>query len=347
VLVAIGEVPQRYSGGGAAKSKGGGTLNLRTIKRNIPFAATAVVALILYFAAGVRFHGFMSIGVFKNFLSDNSFLGIASIGMTFVILSGGIDLSVGAIVGLSSVLIAMMMEMHHINPVLSVATVLAVGVGLGTGMGLLIQLFALPPFLVTLAGMFFARGLGLVLHPESITINSYDAMLAHWNLPLPLTAVIYLGMFVVALVIAHFTKFGRNVYAIGGNEQSAILMGLPVAKTKVGVYAFSGFCSALAGIVYTLYSPSGYARAADGLELDAIAAVVIGGTLLSGGVGFVAGTFLGVLIFGIIQSAIIFEGTLSSWWTRIAVGMLLLVFILLQKLLQLKKPSMATAAISK
>ncbi len=312
-------------------------MNLRTIKRNIPFAATAVVALILYLAAGLHFHGFMSMGVFKNFFSDNSFLGIASIGMTFVILSGGIDLSVGAIVGLSSVVIAMMMETHHVSPVLSVVTVLGVGVVLGTIMGALIQLFALPPFLVTLAGMFFARGLGLVLQPESITINSYDSLLAHWSLPLPLTAVIYLAMFVVALVIAHFTKFGRNVYAIGGNEQSAMLMGLPVGRTKISVYAFSGFCSALAGIVYTLYSPSGYARAADGLELDAIAAVVIGGTLLTGGVGFVAGTFLGVLIFGIIQSAIIFQGTLSSWWTRIAVGVLLLVFILLQKALQLKR----------
>jgi len=312
-------------------------MNLCTIKRNIPFAATAVVALILYLAAGFRFHGFMSVGVFKNFFSDNSFLGIASIGMTFVILSGGIDLSVGAIVGLSSVIIAMMMETHHISPVLSVVTVLGVGVVLGTIMGALIQLFALPPFLVTLAGMFFARGLGLVLQPESITINSYDSLLSHWTLPMPLTALLYLSMFVIALIIAHFTKFGRNVYAIGGNEQSAMLMGLPVSRTKIGVYAFSGFCSALAGIVYTLYSPSGYARAADGLELDAIAAVVIGGTLLTGGVGFVAGTFIGVLIFGIIQSAIIFQGTLSSWWTRIAVGLLLLVFILLQKLLQLKR----------
>ncbi len=322
-------------------------MNLRTIKRNIPFAATATVALILYLAAGLRFHGFMSGGVFLNFFSDNSFLGIASIGMTFVILSGGIDLSVGAVIGLSSVIIAMMLETHHMNPAISVITVLAVGAALGTVMGCLIQFFALPSFLVTLAGMFFARGLGLVLQPESITINRYDAFLSSWSLPVKVTAVIYLAMFVVALVIAHFTKFGRNVYAIGGNEQSAMLMGLPVARTKISVYALSGFCSALAGIVYTLYSPSGYARAADGLELDAIAAVVIGGTLLSGGVGFVAGTFLGVLIFGIIQSAIIFEGTLSSWWTRIAVGLLLLVFILLQKLLQLKKPSMATEAISK
>ncbi len=320
-------------------------MNLRTIKRNIPFAATATVALILYVAAGMRFHGFMSLGVLKDFFADNSFLGIAAIGMTFVILSGGIDLSVGAVVGLSSVIIAMMMELHHIHPALAITTVLAVGIVIGAGMGCLIQFFALPPFLVTLAGMFFARGLGLVLHSESITIKSYDPLFSAWNFPLKITAVIYLAVFVIAVIIAHFTKFGRNVYAIGGNEQSAMLMGLPVGGTKIAVYAFSGFCSALAGIVYTLYTPSGYARAADGLELDAIAAVVIGGTLLSGGVGFVAGTFIGVLIFGIIQSAIIFEGTLSSWWTRIAVGLLLLVFILLQKTLQLKR--FATRSLAK
>ena len=114
-------------------------------------------------------------------------------------------------------------------------------------------------------------------------------------------------------------------------------MGLPVARTKVAVYALSGLCSAIAGIVYSLYTFSGNPNAGGGLELDAIAAVVIGGTLLSGGVGYVAGTLIGVLIFGIIQTALSFEGTLSSWWTKIAIGLLLLLFILLQKLIQAKK----------
>ena len=157
------------------------------------------------------------------------------------------------------------------------------------------------------------------------------------SLEIPSTALVFLITLAMAVGLAHFTRFGRNIYAIGGNEQSAILMGLPVARTRIGVYALSGFCSALAGVVYTLYTSSGNPTAATGLELDAIAAVVIGGTLLSGGVGYVAGTLIGVLIFGIIQTAITFQGTLSSWWTKIAVGVLLLFFILSQRVIQTKR----------
>jgi simple sugar transport system permease protein len=134
--------------------------------------------------------------------------------------------------------------------------------------------------------------------------------------------------------VARGTQFGRTVYAIGGNEQSARLMGLPVFATQVGVYALSGFCAALGGVLYSVYTLSGYSLHATGLELDAIAAVVIGGTLLSGGSGRVMGTLFGVLLLGQIQTLISFDGTLSSWWTRIIVGALLLVFCLLQRLLK-------------
>ena len=319
-------------------------MNLKSIQRNIPFLATAVVCLLLYLVAGWRYTGFASLRVFVNFLGDNSFLGIAAIGMTFVILSGGIDLSVGGMVGLVSVAFALLLEKAQLHPVISVPVILLAGALFGTAMGLVIQLFSLPPFLVTLAGMFLARGFAYVLKLESIPINHFlDVITQKFHIPLgsrldlPATAVILLAAFAVALAIAHYTTFGRNIYAVGGNEQSALLMGLPVARTKVLVYATSGFCSALAGIVYSLYTFSGNPNAGSGLELDAIAAVVIGGTLLSGGVGLIAGTFIGVLIFGIIQTALSFEGTLSSWWTRIAIGALLLLFILLQKAIQAKK----------
>ena len=129
------------------------------------------------------------------------------------------------------------------------------------------------------------------------------------------------------------TRFGRTVYALGGSEQSGVLMGLPVARTKIGVYVISGLCSGLAGILFSFYTLSGYSLTAIGTELDAIAAVVIGGTLLSGGYGFVLGSVLGVLVLGTIQTMITFEGTLSSWWTRIFIGALLLIFIVLQKVL--------------
>jgi simple sugar transport system permease protein len=321
-------------------------MNFRILKRNIPFAATASVCLLLYGVAGWLFRdsGFVSVRVLVNFFSDNAVLGIAALGMTFVILSGGIDLSVGGMVGLVSMVLAHLIEKYSVHPLASIPLVLALGAGFGAAMGGIIQYYGLPPFLVTLAGMFLARGLAYILKLESIPINHFlDPLVSTLRVPLgprleiPATALIFVAVFVVALLIAHFTRFGRHVYAIGGNESSALLMGLPVAQTKVAVYASSGFCSALAGVVYTFYTFSGNPNAGSGLELDAIAAVVIGGTLLSGGVGYLAGTLAGVLIFGIIQTAIIFQGRLSSWWTRIVIGLLLLLFILLQKVLQAKK----------
>lgn len=150
-------------------------------------------------------------------------------------------------------------------------------------------------------------------------------------------------VFLAGIVVAHFTKFGSHVYAIGGNRTSAELMGIPVARTTVAIYALSGFLSGLAGIVFSLYTSAGYSLAAVGVELDTIAAVVIGGTLLTGGVGFVAGTFVGVIIQGIIQTYIVFDGTLSSWWTKIVVGFLLFAFIALQRILVFASTRRASA----
>ena len=200
------------------------------------------------------------------------------------------------------------------------------------------------PFIVTLAGMFLARGLCYLISVDSISIThpTYTEI-SQWRLPvwgdasLSVGALLALVVVVVAIFIAHYTQFGRTVYAIGGSEHSAVLMGLPVRSTVVGVYTFSGFCSALAGVVFTFYMLSGYGLHAVGLELDAIAAVVIGGTLLTGGVGYVAGTLFGVMILGIIQTLIMFDGTLSSWWTRIVIGGLLFVFCLLQRVFESKR----------
>jgi len=319
-------------------------MTFRALQRNVPFLATATVCVLLYVAASLRYSGFASLPVFVNFFGDNAFLGIAAIGMTFVILSGGIDLSVGGLAALITVLCGVLIEKQNLHPALCIPLLLLVGILFGTAMGAVIHFFALPPFLVTLAGMFLARGLAYALQLESIQIKHYlDSIEGALHLrlgpsiELRAAPVIFLSVFVVAVWIVHWTRLGRNVYAIGGNEQSAVLMGLPVARTKVAIYALSGLCSAIVGIVYSLDTLSANPNALGGLELDAIAAVVIGGTLLSGGVGFVAGTMVGLLILGIIQSAIAFDGRLNSWWTRIAIGFLLLVFILLQKLIQAKK----------
>ncbi len=254
---------------------------------------------------------------------------------------GGIDLSVGSVVAFTSILIATLVS-KGMNPLMAIGIALAVGTLFGAAMGCLIQWFELPPFLVTLAGLFLARGVGFMVHPQSLGIKHpfFQQKITQdlsWSLggqvSVPFTATCYLVVFFAGLFIAHWTRFGRYVYALGGDEHSAKLMGLPVGRTKIVTYAVAGFCSALAGVVYTFYTQSGDPTACVGLELDAIASVVIGGTLLTGGVGFMAGTMMGVLILGLIQTLVKFQGNLNTWWTRIVVGLLLLAFILLQNII--------------
>jgi ribose/xylose/arabinose/galactoside ABC-type transport system permease subunit len=169
-----------------------------------------------------------------------------------------------------------------------------------------------------------------------ITHEFYDYMQRlYWLMPgkgrLTLIGGLMVVVVVAGSVLAHRTRFGMNVYAIGGGAQTAALMGVPLARTTMAIYALSGLLAGLAGIVFSIYTSAGYSLATVGVELDAIAAVVIGGTLLTGGSGFVAGTLIGVLIMGLIQTYIIFDGSLSSWWTKILIGMLLFAFIVLQK----------------
>jgi len=215
---------------------------------------------------------------------------------------------------------------------------LACGALLGLIHGYLIVKFDLAPFLVTLSGLFLCRGLALWISKESIQISDPTlSKLASFTLPvgagatLTLSSIMLILVMVKAGVIAKQTTFGRSVYAIGGGKNSAVLMGLKVPQTLVAVYVISGLSSAMGGIVFTIYTSSGNAIGGTGMELDAIACVVIGGTLLSGGYGSIFGTFLGVLILAIIQTAITFQGTLSSWWTKIAIGTLLLIFMLMQR----------------
>ena len=306
---------------------------------NLPLLVTAAVFAILFATASRCYDGFFSARTLVSLLTDNAFLGIAAVGMTLVIFTGGIDLSVGAVIGFTSIFTATLVEQRHFAPGLAWALALLAGAGLGAGMGALIHFFRLPPFLITLAGMFLARGAGFWISTESVgishdlynRISGYELVLG--PAVLPATALLLLAVLAAGYILAHHTRFGRTLLAVGGNEQSALLMGLPIGATKVGVYTVNGFCAALAGIVATLYTGSGNPSTGAGLELDAIAIVVIGGTLLTGGRGHILGTLLGLLIFGTIQAAILFDGRLSSWWMRIVVGALLLSFIVIQRLL--------------
>jgi ribose/xylose/arabinose/galactoside ABC-type transport system permease subunit len=315
-------------------------MKLRLNQKNIPILATIAVFLLIYALGSGMYRGFFSLRVFVNLFIDNAFVGVIAVGMTFVIISGGIDLSVGSVIAFVGVLTAILVHDFHMHPIPVMLVGLAFGAVLGFLMGCLIHFYNLPPFLVTLVGMFLARGLAFLVSLNAIPIkHPFFNELVDFGIPLgfrawlPVTGLIFIAVVLVGIYLSHFTKFGRNVYAIGGNEQSAILMGLPVGRTKILIYTLNGTLAALAGIVYSMYTLSGYPLACVGLELDVIAAVVIGGTLLTGGAGYVQGTLIGILILGLIQTFITFQGTLSSWWTKIVIGVLLFIFILLQRYL--------------
>ena len=309
--------------------------------RSLPVVITISLFALLYGFGAITYDNFLSPQVFVNLLIDNAFLLVVAIGMTFVIISGGIDLSVGSIVALTTMVSATLAQEYQWTFWQVLPLVLAMGCLFGLFMGVLVQVFKLQPFIVTLGGMFLARGLCYVISIDSISITepSFTA-LSEFRIPLggevfiSTSALVAVVVLVIAMLVSHFTRFGRTVYAIGGNERSAMLMGLPVTSTKIIVYVVSGFCSALGGVLVTLYMLSGYGLHAVGMEMDAIAAAVIGGTLLTGGVGYFAGTLIGVLILGVIQTLIAFDGSLSSWWTRIGIGGLLFTFCLLQRLLE-------------
>jgi simple sugar transport system permease protein len=317
----------------------------------LPLISTAVLCAALYLFACLRYDRFFSLDVTVNLFQDNAALGVAAIGMTFVILSGGIDLSVGAVIGWATIFFAALITNMHVHPLLAMAIVLSLTSLGGAGMGALIHYFKIPPFLITLAALFFFRGVGLLISTSYITIDhpfffNYHGIadaaitLRHGA---PHVPAVYIRpelwalgiVFFAAMFLSLWTPFGRTVYAIGGSEQSALLMGLPVARNRILTYALSGFCAGLAGLMYAL-NRRGDALLGSGLELDAIAVVVIGGTLLTGGSGSVFGTLLGLLITAIIATVVKFEN-LNSPWVRISIGGLLLAFILLQKLLQYRR----------
>lgn len=246
-----------------------------------------------------------------------------------MIITGGIDLSVGALVAFVSMVSASLLE-QGVNAYIVILLTLLIGIIFGAFQGYMIDRFDLHPWIVTLAGMFLARGASFLISTDSIVItNETYSSISRAKVYIlgdsyvSIGAIVAIIVVIIAIYMAKFSKFGRNVYAIGGNVKSAKLMGLPVKRTIILVYTLSGFCAALGGLVFTFYMLSGYGLHLLGMEMDAIAACVIGGILLTGGFGYLIGPTLGVLSMGIIQTLIMFQGTLSSWWTKIAVGFLL------------------------
>lgn len=308
-------------------------------RKHLPFFATVTVFVAIFLIGGSMYNNFLSMRVFGNILADNSFIIIAAIGATFVILSGGIDLSIGSMIGFVGVCMAVLDSMGF-DPLTTAVLMLVFGFAFGAFQGWVIDALDIQPFIITLAGLFLLRGMCFMVTINSVPItHEWADLYSDIRIRLPgrgllrSSAMVMLISLAAAIFIAHFTRFGANVYAIGGDKESARLMGVNIRRTTVLIYATAGFYSALAGVVYALYTKSGYPLAGSTLELSAIAAVVLGGTLLTGGVGTVAGTLFGGMILGLISTLIIFNGSLNSAWILISNGILLFAFIVMHRLL--------------
>lgn len=303
------------------------------LQRSGALLVLAVVTIL----AGVVFGGrFASVDNMLNILEASSFLGLVAVGMTFVIIGGGIDLSVGSLLALSAVLAAYGSQYGSVPAVLLPLGVCAL---IGLANGLFIARASLAPFIVTLAALLFARGLAFAVSDEGNTIYHIEAgmpvlALGQGSLgPLRLPIVITAVTFLVGWVVLTRTRYGAAVAALGGSEDAARLMGVPTARVKTAMYTASALLAGLAGVLVAARSSSGQSTIGVGLELQAIAAVVIGGTLLSGGAGSVVGTLAGVLLLNVINNVINQVGTLSSYYQQVVSGVFLVAVVLVQRYL--------------
>ena len=317
---------------------------------------TIVLFFVMYIAGMVIFadKGFAKPQMFLNLFVSNAGLLVIACGLTIVMITGGIDISVGSVTALVCMVMADMMENKGANAYVAVLVALAIGIAFGVVQGFLVAYLDIQPFIVTLAGMFFGRGMTAIISTEMISIkNKVFLKWANYRFYMPFgstnkkgkfipayippTVVIAIGVVILIAILLKYRKFGRKLYAIGGSQQSALMMGLDVRKTKFKAYVLDGFLAGLGGFLFCLNTCAGFVEQAKGLEMDAISAAVIGGTLLSGGVGTPIGTMFGVLIKGTISSLITVQGTLSSWWVRIVLSALLCFFIVLQSVLATMK----------
>lgn len=325
----------------------------RIDRRFLPVLGTIATLVVILVIGEMRYglgdgrRAFISMKLLSNLLVDNSYLLVLAVGMTFVILTGGIDLSVGAVVALVGLVTAKLFLAGVALPIVLVVDVL-IGTACGLLIGILVQVFDIQPFIASLAVMFLARGLANVVSVQSLPIDDQGfAALASWALKfgtgkgiwrINASMIVAIVVLLIGFYLLHYTRFGRTVYGLGAGDQGQAvrLMGLNEGRTRILVYVISGTCAGIAGILFALYTKSGFNLTGIGMELDAIASVVIGGTLLAGGYGFVLGSGIGVLVYGLIQVLIAREG-LDSWWTKVFIGVVLLGFVILQRVIAVKR----------
>ncbi len=312
---------------------------------------TIILFFVMYLGGCIVYgsKGFAHMQTFLNILINNAGLICVASGMTCVMLTGGIDISVGSLVAVDCMLLAVGIEHWGMNSSVLMVLILVIGLVFGLAQGYCVAYLKIQPFIVTMAGMFFARGMTAVLCTDQVSIVSDPLFtkLSSTKISIPfggyvnkkgiyqvpyIRASVLVALLIVVLIflMLRYTRFGRSLYAVGGNQQSATLMGLNVKSVTMRAYVLNSFLTSIGGICYCLNTMCGTTQQAAGMEMDAISSSVIGGTLLTGGVGNVIGSLFGVLINGTISSLVKTNGKLISSWANIITALLLCFFIVLQ-----------------
>jgi len=323
---------------------------------NLLLTITIVIFFAMYIGAIVfQGKGFLKPQTFFNILNANAALIIAACGMSIVMITGGIDISVGGVAALVSMCCAVYLDFHEGSVLGAIAISIGIGILFGLVQGYLVAYLDIQPFIVTLAGMFFARGMTTIVNSTPFNVEN-EAFVAMKNTRIVVPymgsvnklgkyvdAYVQIGVIVALLVVIVFfcvlrwTKLGRAFYAVGGNQQSALMLGINVKRTKFLSHLICSTLAGIGGFVYFLYVGSGSPSHASGMEMNAIASSIIGGTMLTGGVGNLAGTFFGVLSLATIQNIVSSAGLDQAWWTGITIAAMLCLFLIIQSVVMARK----------
>ncbi len=323
---------------------------------NLLLAITIVVFVLMYVGA-VLFQGkgFLKPQTFFNILNANAALIVLSCGLSLVMITGSIDISVGGVTALVSMCCAVYLDFKGGNVFISMLIALAIGLGFGLVQGYLIAYLEIQPFIVTLAGMFFARGMTTIVHTNPFNVEnkafvalketrvtvpgmgSYNKLGNYVDAYVEIGVILALIIVLIMFVVLKWTKTGRAFYAVGGNQQSALMLGINVKKTKFLAHLICGILAGIGGYIYFLHVGSGAASHASGAEMNAIASSIIGGTMLTGGVGNIIGTLFGVLSLSTIQNIVSSAGLDQAWWTGITIAAMLCLFLVIQSIVVARK----------
>ena len=318
---------------------------------------TIALFAVMYIAGMIIFadKGFAKPQMFLNLFVSNAGLLVIACGLTIVMITGGIDISVGSVTALVCMVLADLMENKGVNTYVAVLVALLIGVAFGVVQGFLVAYLDIQPFIVTLAGMFFARGMTSIVHTDPFNVQneafvklkdtrvivpgmgSVNRIGKYVNAYVEIGVIVAILIVVIMFVMLRWTKLGRSFYAVGGNRQSALMLGINVKKTRFLAHLLSGLLAGIAGYVYFLHVGSGAATHASGMEMNAIASSIIGGTLLTGGVGNIIGTFFGVLSLSTIQNIVSSAGLDQAWWTGITIAAMLCLFLVIQSVVLARK----------